>query len=524
MRLGCCHIKLWGRRNILLMSFWYFILMASCYMYYTYTEWRPSLKVYQTIINRQDSKVREPPGQVYLRNRDLSLRWQQAERLRILEENPRYTPDSVRHGADAVPPGSGAYNQQLLNSIVDSSRSNDNIPKKSNSASGSDAVANRTRNASSAHGTYSHRVTNEKRVVKEEHTALSEEEDEEEIEDEDDLRYPVTDTVDMTTIHFENATLKPPVPPIVDGYERIDSNESLRMRCSQCAVVSSSGHLINKTRGREIDSAQCVFRMNSSPTIGYEDDVGAKTTVRVIGHVNMMVLNTSRELQQEIFINQSSRPDKVIIPWLYSADKVDKATNVYYKIAQNFSKTFPNVEMYLLTPEKVKLADELFKVETGLTTKEANTWLSTGWMTLLFAIDVCDQIDIYGLAEENYCRDHPNDTTPYHYYDPDGKVECKYYQTSEERLTGGHLFITEKAVFARWAHKFNMSFHSPWWNITALAPNTTALETPFLKKFYEAKRNNRTIVRHRRVIKRVIKRVVVRRKVPVLKKSPKIKS
>ena len=140
------------------------------------------------------------------------------------------------------------------------------------------------------------------------------------------------------------------------------------MRCGQCAVVSSSGHLVNKSRGHEIDSAQCVFRMNASPTIGYEDDVGARTTARVIGHVNMLLLNASREMQQEIFINETSRPEKIIIPWLYAADKVNKDTNTYYKIAKKFSKTFSEVELYLLTPEKVKLANQLFKVETGLTT------------------------------------------------------------------------------------------------------------------------------------------------------------
>ncbi len=124
-----------------------------------------------------------------------------------------------------------------------------------------------------------------------------------------------------------------------------------------------------------------------------------------------------------------------------------------------------------------------------------------------------------------FFRKHPNDTTPYHYYEPDDKKECDYYKISEERLTSGHLFITEKAVFARWASKFNITFHYPSWNITEAAGNSTALETPFLKRFYEAKKNgtlNNTVVKHgvRRVVKRIVKKVIVRRKVPVVVKKP----
>ena len=123
-----------------------------------------------------------------------------------------------------------------------------------------------------------------------------------------------------------------------------------------------------------------------------------------------------------------------------------------------------------------------------------------------------------------FYRKHPNDTTPYHYYEPNDKKECEYYKISEERLTSGHLFITEKAVFARWASKFNITFHYPSWNITEAAGNNT-LETPFLKRFYEAKKNgtlNNTVVKHgvRRVVKRIVKKVIVRRKVPVVVKKP----
>ncbi len=86
-------------------------------------------------------------------------------------------------------------------------------------------------------------------------------------------------------------------------------------------------------------------------------------------------------------------------------------------------------------------------------------------------------------------RYHPNDTTPYHYYEEkDGKKECEYYQQSENHLTFGHLFITEKAIFARWARRYNIKFRYPEWNATSYNTSTN-LDTPFLKLYKEAQHN-----------------------------------
>ncbi|XP_038048522.1 beta-galactoside alpha-2,6-sialyltransferase 2-like [Patiria miniata] len=523
MRLCRTRLGTWGRRKVLMMAFWYFAVIFSAFLYYTYATWRPA-NMYSALFDVPVAGDHRAGAALLEESPDV-LRSQRAELRRILGENVSLAGRKSSEGdtrARARDPASA--DPQLPFPGGDSSILG--LPNKSSRiVRGSGVAANRTRNASAPGGSNQDHVTNEnslrRRVETENEVELTEIDTEEE-EDDDEVRYPVTYSLDLTTVGFENATLKPPLAPAVEGYERVSSAEALRLHCGRCSVVSSSGHLINQSRGRDIDSAQCVLRMNSAPTVGYEDDVGARTTVRVIGHVNLLVLNSSREYQHEIFVNRTSRADKIVIPWLHSI-RLNKETNLYYKIAQNFSKTFPEVEFYFLTPEKSKMAEEIFKSETGLTTREANTWLTTGWMTLLFAIDVCDEIDIYGLVDEGHCRDHPNDTTPYHYYDPSGMIECKYYQKSEERLTGGHLFITEKAVFARWAHRFNFRFHAPAWNLTAnpAANLSLALETPFLKMFYEAKRNNRSVaaVRTRKVVRRIVRRVVIKRKVPVLKKT-----
>lgn len=137
------------------------------------------------------------------------------------------------------------------------------------------------------------------------------------------------------------------------------------MHCDACAVVSSSGQLVNSSAGKYIDSYPCVIRMNSAPTSGFEKDVGGRTTVRVMGHVNLLKINESAAEQQEILVNASTRTGKMIIPWLFGV-KSNKRRDKHYLIAKNFSETFPSTEFYILSSSKMAEAENIFQSETGI--------------------------------------------------------------------------------------------------------------------------------------------------------------
>ena len=57
-----------------------------------------------------------------------------------------------------------------------------------------------------------------------------------------------------------------------------------------CAVVSSSGALINSSCGASIDAHDATIRMNFAPFLGFEADVGSRTTIYVVNSHNARLL------------------------------------------------------------------------------------------------------------------------------------------------------------------------------------------------------------------------------------------
>ena len=47
-----------------------------------------------------------------------------------------------------------------------------------------------------------------------------------------------------------------------------------------CAIVGSSGSLLTRRAGEEIDTHSAIFRFNDAPVLGYEPHVGSRTTIR----------------------------------------------------------------------------------------------------------------------------------------------------------------------------------------------------------------------------------------------------
>lgn len=244
-----------------------------------------------------------------------------------------------------------------------------------------------------------------------------------------------------------------------EGYVPVTGNKNMTLHCRNCALVTSSSHVLGTGAGEEIDRTECVIRMNDAPTVGFEADVGNQTSLRVVAHSS--VFRVVRK------INELLRADSnaVIVFW-GPPNKIGKdAKGTLYRLIQRVSMTYSNLSCFTMTANKMRRFDALFQKETGRDRQKSHSWLSTGWFTMVIAIEICDNIKVYGMVPPNHCGKRTSSKKmPYHYYKPRGSDECVTYLQNESGRRGNHhRFITEKHVFARWAKKYNITFSHPTW-------------------------------------------------------------
>ncbi|NXG63934.1 SIA7D sialyltransferase, partial [Hemiprocne comata] len=279
----------------------------------------------------------------------------------------------------------------------------------------------------------------------------------------------------------------PTAPTVLSfqGYSHVLSGKPLeRALCPRCAVVSSSGQMLGSHLGQAVDGQDCVLRMNHAPTTGYEEDVGARTTVRVVSHTSVPLL-----LRNQPYFFQQSQESLYII-WGPAKKMNREKRGSTYQVLLKVMQRYPHLQIYTLTEEKMTYCDDIFQNETGKNRMKSGSFLSTGWFTMILAMELCEQIYVFGMVNDSYCRcvggsrvgarwsgvpSNPTPTpfppareknhlsVPYHYFEKGRLDECGMYLQHEQVRRGGHRFITEKAIFSRWAKGRNIIFTHPSW-------------------------------------------------------------
>ncbi|XP_078582066.1 alpha-N-acetyl-neuraminyl-2,3-beta-galactosyl-1,3-N-acetyl-galactosaminide alpha-2,6-sialyltransferase-like [Branchiostoma floridae x Branchiostoma japonicum] len=244
------------------------------------------------------------------------------------------------------------------------------------------------------------------------------------------------------------------------GYVGVPSeSKQLNLSCGVCALVTGSGRMLNYKAGNEIDQADCVIRMNEGPVLGYEKHVGSKTTLRVMCFRSIYIAPINAAIY---------KGNSTLLGWGPPRDMDPKQGKAYQKLRE-LQKSHPDMEVFKITEERMQYADRVFEKASGRARKGTNTWLSTGWFTMMVAMEICDVIKVYGMASEDYCRNHPGDQTAYHYftgarYRMEDYKECSYQNWEQNARAGGHRYLTEKSIFAHWAPLNNITFLNPSWD------------------------------------------------------------
>ncbi|XP_060054515.1 beta-galactoside alpha-2,6-sialyltransferase 1 [Erinaceus europaeus] len=159
----------------------------------------------------------------------------------------------------------------------------------------------------------------------------------------------------------------------------------------RCAVVSSAGSLKSSQLGREIDDHDAVLRFNGAPTANFQQDVGTKTTVRLM---NSQLVTTEKRFLKDSLYNEG-----ILIVWdpsVYHSDIPKWYQNPDYGFFDNYKtyrKQNPHQPFYILKPQ---MPWELWDILQQIAPEEIQpNPPSSGMLGIIIMMTLCDQVDIY---------------------------------------------------------------------------------------------------------------------------------
>ena len=230
---------------------------------------------------------------------------------------------------------------------------------------------------------------------------------------------------------------------------------------NKCAVVGASPLLLHKGLGSNIDTHEAVFRVNNSPTTGYEEDVGSFTTARVFN-----VANTPTLHKVLLDMNQTGeRLDFIFLKDSISAHiALSSMPNVPHFRFAVFSRDFietarKKIFRRIGVPKHIRV-----KVKGAV----HNLLVTTGFEIILVALRSCENVSLYGFGlsgARNSCM---------HYYDDHSTCERDKWKIIENTR---HHFDVEPYLLLETAKKSSFTCV----NAVAIAGNVTHGEMHLIK-------------------------------------------
>uniref|UniRef100_A0A3B3THR2 ST8 alpha-N-acetyl-neuraminide alpha-2,8-sialyltransferase 6 n=1 Tax=Poecilia latipinna TaxID=48699 RepID=A0A3B3THR2_9TELE len=189
-----------------------------------------------------------------------------------------------------------------------------------------------------------------------------------------------------------------------------------------CAVVGNGGILTNSSCGKTIDSAQFVIRCNLPPlSNGYENDVGMKTDV-VTANPSIFTYGSLLE-HRRMFAESLCQYGKAMLLLPAFSYRINTATSL--RASYTIDDFRIPMQPVFINPKYLQSL-ALFWGSLGLKARR----LTTGIMMTSLALELCDNVDLYGFWPFGV---HPQSFQylTHHYYD-DGKLKKGFHAMSDE--------------------------------------------------------------------------------------------
>lgn len=200
---------------------------------------------------------------------------------------------------------------------------------------------------------------------------------------------------------------------------------------STVAVVGNSGNIIGTSYGEEIDNHGWVIRFNAAQVEGYEEDVGSKTSFRVINH----------RLQASGRGIKASEADRQTVKKLIQNEKIicKPSSSISHKMAVKFYGE--NNELYFLRNKVFSLCK---KFSSSYNT---SLWMNPSlgvMMTILLVHSAkATSVDVYGFGF--HMEEDPED--------------AHYFENVDKDISASHDYKLEKILMKKLHDKEKITLH-----------------------------------------------------------------
>lgn len=184
-----------------------------------------------------------------------------------------------------------------------------------------------------------------------------------------------------------------------------------------CAVISSAGSLSSSKLGKFIDAHDLVMRFNHAPTKGFEEDVGTKTTIRII---NSQVISKPEFdfLNNPLFRNitiaawDPGRYNGLLSDWIAAPD-FDMFSNFKQFMAEQ-----PDANAHIIDPRSLwKLWETL---QSHFSQHIRQNPPSSGFVGIALLVPHCETIDVIEYIPSTRL------TGRCHYYETQHNAMCTF--------------------------------------------------------------------------------------------------
>nr|XP_060626716.1 type 2 lactosamine alpha-2,3-sialyltransferase isoform X2 [Anolis sagrei ordinatus] len=165
--------------------------------------------------------------------------------------------------------------------------------------------------------------------------------------------------------------------------------------CKKCVVVGNGGVLRNKSLGETIDSFDVVIRMNNGPVVGYEEDVGRRTTYRLFYPESVF--------SDPIHYDPNTTAVLVVfkphdLKWLWdllSGQRLIKTSAFWKKPALQL--IYNPQQIRILDPAITRrTAHDFLNLPTKFSRPERPKHPTTGLIAITFALQICSEVHLAG--------------------------------------------------------------------------------------------------------------------------------